>query len=135
MSAPHLDVLHRLLHSHGYAFAEDALVEACAHHPEHVCALLSAVGTITVTRAQILALTDAASLLCDVHADGGTDSVLSLRERLDRVADALTAALAQRDAATAALRHACQALHRTDIPLLTVRADSSANNGASGPTP
>ena len=119
MSAPHLDV-QRLLHDQGYALDPDQLADACAHHPEQLCALLAAAGTIAATSAQITVLTDAANLLCDVHASSDADTVLSLRQRLDRVADALTAALAQHDKATAALRHTCGALIRTDLAVLSI---------------
>ncbi|GAB3186719.1 hypothetical protein FHX75_111342 [Micromonospora palomenae] len=129
MSEPHLDVLHRLLQHQGYALALDELAQACAQQPDEVCALLSQAATIAATQAQITALTDAANLLCDVHASADADTVLSLRERLDRVASALTTALAQRDKATAALRRTCQALISTDSALVTTCDVTSAATG------
>ncbi|MGN9807115.1 hypothetical protein [Micromonospora sp. L32] len=134
MSEPHLDVLHRLLQHQGYTLALDELAQACAQQPDEVCALLSQAGSIAATQAQITALTDAANLLCDVHARAGADTVLSLRERLDRVAGALTTALAQRDRATAALRRTCQALISTDIALVTTCDVTSAAGQPDGAT-
>ncbi|MEV0810946.1 hypothetical protein [Micromonospora sp. NPDC050200] len=139
MPESQLDVTRRLLHGQGYALAPEHLAEACAHHPDAVCALLSAAGAIATTDTQVAALTDAANLLCDAHACGGADTVLSLRERLDRVADALTTALAERDKATARLRHTCQALASTDIPLISIPGDSNPAadqpHSATDPTP
>ncbi|MBM0261069.1 hypothetical protein, partial [Micromonospora sp. 4G55] len=125
MAEPHFEVLRQLLQQQGYALALQKLGEACAHHPEQVCALLSQAGTIAATHAQITALTDAANLLSEVHTSAGADTVPSLRERLDQIADTLTTALAQHDKATAALRHTCQSLLHTDIPLLTTCRDDS----------
>ncbi|MBM0255761.1 hypothetical protein [Micromonospora sp. 4G55] len=134
MSEPHLDVLHRLLQHQGYALALDELAEACAQQPDEVCALLSQAGIIAATQAQITALTDAANLLCDVHNSAGADTVLTLRERLDRIAGALTTALAQRDKATAALRRTCQALISTDSALVTTCDVTSAAGQPDGAT-
>ncbi|MBM0226141.1 hypothetical protein [Micromonospora sp. ATA51] len=76
-----------------------------------MCALISAACTIAAADAQIAVLTAAANLLADVHAaGGGADTVLSLRQRLDRVADTLTCSLAQRDTAASRLRRECDAL-------------------------
>jgi hypothetical protein len=134
MCESHLEVLRQLLHSHGYALAEGALAEGCAHHPDEVCALLSAAGAIAATDAQIAALTDAANLLCEVYANGCTGGVLALRERLDRVADALNTALARRDKASAALRRTCETLTHTEIALVTATG-AAGSAGRSGATP
>ncbi|MET7968761.1 hypothetical protein [Micromonospora sp. NPDC005305] len=134
MTEFHLAVLRRLLQDQGYALDPDQLAEACAHHPDHVCALLSAAGAVAATGAQITALTDAANLLCDAHANGGTDTTLSARERLDQVTDALTAALAQQDRATAALRRACEALIHTGTALVSIPDGGSADANPAGDT-
>ncbi|MFG3302925.1 hypothetical protein [Micromonospora chersina] len=105
---PFLDAVSRLLHDHGYAFEPDQLPDACAHHPDEVCALLTAAGTIPATSAQITVLTDATDALADTRSRGGIG--LSLREQLDRVADALTTALARHDKATTALHRTCESL-------------------------
>ncbi|MGC5022797.1 hypothetical protein [Micromonospora sp. DT47] len=120
----YLDVLRHLTHQEGYALDADELDHTCAQHPDSVCALLSAAYIIAAADAQITALTAAANLLCTVHADDNADSVPSLRERLDRVADALTRALARRDNATARLRQECAALTNLDTGFIT-RPDAS----------
>ncbi|MFF4875445.1 MULTISPECIES: hypothetical protein [unclassified Micromonospora] len=83
----------------GYALDADELDQTCAQHPDAVCALISAACTIAAADAQIAVLTAAANLLADVHAGGDAATVMSLRQRLDRVADILTRALAQRGTA------------------------------------
>ncbi|MBQ0905477.1 hypothetical protein [Micromonospora sp. U21] len=118
----YLDILRRLTDGEGYALDADELNQACAQHPDTVCALISAAGTIAAADAQISALTNAADLLGGVHAGGGADTVLSMRERLDRVADALTRALAQRDKATARLRQ--EPLTALGAGLITRPSDS-----------
>ncbi|MCO1597626.1 hypothetical protein M8C17_20960 [Micromonospora sp. RHAY321] len=120
----YLDILRRLTDGEGYALDADELDQACAQHADTVCALISAAATIAAADAQITTLTNAANLLCDVHADGGADAVLSMRERLDRVADTLTRALAQRDKATARLRQECHALTELGAGLITRPGDS-----------
>ncbi|MEV0157710.1 hypothetical protein AB0H57_28865 [Micromonospora sp. NPDC050686] len=120
MSEPHLDVVCRLLHDQGYSFDPDQLADACAHHPDEICALLAAAGTIAATSAQITALTDAANLLHNVHGSSGTDTALSRRERLDRITHTLTRALAQHDKATAALRRTAEALIHTHTALISI---------------
>ncbi|MFC0505000.1 hypothetical protein [Micromonospora costi] len=134
-----LDVLRQVLDRHGYTLQAEQLPEACAHHPEQVCALLSAAGTIAATGMQISVLTEPAHLLCDAHNDGDSSSVLFLRERLDQVADALTAALTPHDKAIAALHRTCKALARTDIPVVVASHGSTTAEGhantATEPTP
>ncbi|WP_319461447.1 hypothetical protein [Micromonospora sp. RTP1Z1] len=124
MSA-YLDVLRHLIRREGYALDADELDQTCAQHPDAVCALFSAGCTIAAADAQIATLTNAADLLCDVHSDGDINTVLSMREHLDRVADALTRALAQRDKATARLRRECDALTDLGTGLITRPGDST----------
>ncbi|MDZ5446774.1 hypothetical protein U2F26_29300 [Micromonospora sp. 4G57] len=121
----YLEVLRHLTHQEGYALDADELDQTCSQHPDSVCALLSAACIIAAANAQIAALTAAADLLCTVHAAGDAKTVMSLRQRLDRVADALTRALAQRDNATARLRHECTALTDLGTGLITRRGDST----------
>ncbi|WP_161557837.1 hypothetical protein [Micromonospora sicca] len=121
----HLDVLRRLTRGEGYALDADELDQTCAQHPDAVCALISAVGTIAAADAQIAVLTAAANLLADVHGGGDADKVLSLRQRLDRVADTVTCAFAQRDRATARLRHECDALAQLGTGLIARPDDGS----------
>ncbi|MFE9690658.1 hypothetical protein [Micromonospora sp. NPDC005806] len=109
----YLEVLRHLIRPAGFALDADERDQTCAQHPDAVCALFAAACTIAAADAQIATLAGAANLLCDVHSDADINTVLSMREHLDRVADALTGALAQRDKATARLRQACDAL--TDL--------------------
>ncbi|MEV0430576.1 hypothetical protein [Micromonospora sp. NPDC050495] len=105
---PFLDAVSRLLHDHGYTLNPKGIADACARRPDEVCALLAAAGTVAATCAQITILTGAADALAGAHTTGRPD--LPLREQLDRVADALTAALARNDKATAALHRGCKSL-------------------------
>ncbi|MGW3607932.1 hypothetical protein [Micromonospora sp. NPDC005161] len=119
----YLDIPARLVRVEGYPLDADELDQACAQHPDTVCALIAVAGTIAAADAQIAVLTNAANLLCDVHADGDTDTVLFMRERLDAVADALTRALGQRDKATGRLRRECDALAQLGAGLITGPGD------------
>ncbi|MCI4066178.1 hypothetical protein MRQ36_27965 [Micromonospora sp. R77] len=132
----YLDVLRHHTGKEGYVLHPDELDECCARYPDVVCALFAAACTIAAADAQIAMLNRAANLLCDVHADGDIHHVLSLRERLDRVADALIRALAWRDKATARLRQACDALTDLGTGLLTRSGDHTpAADQPGGGTP
>jgi hypothetical protein len=132
MSDLYLDVVHQMLHRHGYALHRDQVAEGCARHPEQVCQLLSEAGRIAATQAKITALTDAANLLCDVHANSDT---VVLRAHLDQVADALAKALANHDQATAALRRTCEGLIHADVALVADLAATDSPDDVTEPTP
>lgn len=115
---PFLNAVSRLLHDHGYVLNPDQLPDDCAHHPDEVCALLTAAGTIAATSAQITVLTDATDALADTRSRGGIG--LSLREQLDHVAGALTTALARHDKATTALHRTCESLIHAGSDLVSI---------------
>ncbi|MET7970898.1 hypothetical protein [Micromonospora sp. NPDC005305] len=128
---PFLDAVSRLLHDHGYAFEPEQLADVCAHHPDEVCALLAAAGTIAATSAQIAVLTDATNALAATRTHRGTRP--SLRERLDRVGEALTTALARHDKATTALHRACESLiHACTDPVSIPNPSTAARNRQTG---
>jgi hypothetical protein len=134
----YIDILRRLTRLEGYALDSDEFHHTTAQAPDTVCALISAACTITAADAQIAALTAAANVLWEVYAGPRTHDVMSMRERLDQVADELTRALAEQDRATARLRRECEALADLGTGLLARLPNHATQTGrpaSDGPPP